>query len=305
MMSFNKFELLLLVFTLWLVPSWAFAWGPVIHLEAAEAVLSGAVAIAPALLHLLSKHAMDFMYGALAADFVIGKKHAAHHDHCHNWDVARELMKDARLHGAHREAFMYGYIHHLGADVVAHNHIVPEMIIFHFAAKGVGHIYWEARSDQRILSVKPHLKAIWEDLSICRFPGHDRFLESRVVPTLFSNKISSGIYRGNLSLQQQGMWRQMFQRINERSRLAFGIETLLRWTTLATQSGARAIDNPWSKRLDSLDPIGRDALSWAERTRKKLRAELRKGGEPEALDRMFARAMAKSKTIDINHFEED
>ena len=288
-----------------LIPDQALAWGPVVHLEAAEAVLSGAVAVAPALFGLLSRHAKDFMYGTLAADFVIGKKHARHHDHCHNWDVARGLMKDARLHGAHREAFMYGYLHHLGADVVAHNHIVPEMVVFHFAAKGVGHIYWEARSDQRILSVKPHLKTVWEDLSTCRFPGHDRFLESRVVPTLFSNKISSGIYRGNLFLQQQGMWRQMFKRIDERSKLAFGIETLLRWTALAAQSGARAIDNPWSKRLDHLDPIGREALSWAERARKRLRTELREKGETDVLDKMFAKAMSKSKTIDINHFEED
>ena len=301
----GRFELLLLVITLLLIPNWAMAWGPVVHLEAAEAVLSGAIAISPALLRLLTTHAKDFMYGTLAADFVIGKKHAKHHDHCHNWDVARALLRDAREHGAHREAFMYGYINHLGADVVAHNHIVPEMLIFHFAAKGVGHIYWEARSDQRILSVKPHLKTVWEELSLCRFPGHDRFLENRVVPTLFSNKISSGIYRGNLFLQQKGMWRQMFQRIDERSKLAFGIKTLLRWTALAAQSGARAIENPWSKRLDHLDPIGREALAWAERKRKRLRAELKSKGETTALDVMFSQAMAKSSTIDICHFEDD
>ena len=296
---------LLIAVLLLLVPSIAMAWGPVVHLDVGLSLLDGAVAVAPALYILLKKHAKDFLYGTLAADFIIGKKHAEHHDHCHNWDVARELLREARHHGSHREAFMYGYINHLGADVVAHNHIVPEMMVYHFDAKGVGHIYWEARADQRILSVKPEIHDVWNALSKYRFPGHDHFLAERVVPTLLSNKISATVYRSNLSLQQKGMWRHLFKRIDDSSKLYFNINTLLLWTKLAAQSGARAADNPWSKRLDKLDPIGREALTWAGTEREKLRKALRKWGSCPDLDALFSRTVARSKVIDIHHFEDD
>jgi hypothetical protein len=288
-----------------LVPQIALAWGPVVHLDGALTLLDGAIAISPALYLLIKKHAKDFLYGTLAADFVIGKKHAAYHDHCHNWDVARDLLREARRHGAHREAFIYGYLHHLGADVVAHNHIVPEMMVYHFDAMGVGHIYWEARADQRILAVKPEIREVWAALSRYRFPGHDNFLESRVVPTLLSNKISSRFYRSNLTLQQKGMWRNIFKKIDENSKLYFNIDTLLLWTNLAAQSGARAADNPWSRRLDRLDPVGREALTWAEKQRQKLRKMLREKGSGPELDKLFSDTVSHSKTIDINHFEED
>lgn len=286
-------------------PRDVFAWGPVVHLDCAMQVVTGAIAVAPTVYQLISRHSYDFIYGALLADFIVGKKHAAERDHCHNWSVARDLLRDARREGAHREAFMLGYINHLGADVVAHNHVVPEMLITHFNAKGVGHLYWEARADQRTLSVKESLADVWNTLSKLRFPGHNRFLQIQVRPTIFPNRMSGGLYRTNLDLQRKGVWRRAFQRIDEKSKLYYSSSDLLLWRRLASQSGARAMDNPWSRRLDHLDPIGRKALATAEAARKSLRRELRRHGETHRLAAMLRRARIEAKTIDIHHFEED
>ncbi len=286
-------------------PTDVYAWGPVVHLDCAMQVITGAIAVAPAVYRLISRHSYDFLYGALLADFIVGKKHAAERDHCHNWSVARELLRDARREGAHREAFMLGYINHLGADVVAHNHVVPEMLVSHFNAKGVGHLYWEARADQRTLSADETLIDVWNTLSKLRFPGHNRFLQTQVRPTIFPNKMSNGLYRTNLDLQRKGVWRRAFKRIDETSKLLYSSRQLLLWRRLASQSGARAIDNPWSRRLDHLDPIGREALAKAEAARKSLRRELRRHGQGPKLTSMLNKAGAAANTIDIHHFEED
>lgn len=302
---YRSLPLLLLVGCILLIPQDAFAWGPVVHLHSAVQLLAGKTNLAPALLELIRSHHLDFLYGTLAADFIIGKKHAKYIDHCHNWDVARSLLGDARAQGASSEAFMLGYINHLGADVVAHNHTVPQMMVVHFEVKSVGHIYWEARADWRILSLHPELEEVWTTLSALSFPGHDKFLWDNLAPTLFSHKISAGIYRRNLVLQRHRIWRNLLRRIDETSKLRFDQKQLMLWIHLATQSGARAVDNPWSKRLDHLDPIGIEALSWAFDSRKKLRRELRRHGRNASLDEAFRVLLAKSKTVDIYHFEED
>ncbi len=287
------------------IPSEAFAWGPAVHLYSASQLLSGSLSVSPSLLDLLRNHANDFLYGALAADFIIGKKHAKLVNHCHNWDIGRSLLREARIHGSHREAFMLGYINHLGADVIAHNYTVPQMTVLHFAAKGIGHVYWEARADWRILRLHPELRNIWRELAALKFPGHDRFLWNNVVPTLFSNKLSAHIYKSNLVLQRNRVWLDLLRHIDETSKLKFDQAQLLLWINLAIQSGARASDNPWSRRLDRLDPIGTEALAKAEQHRQKLRGELKRPGRFAPIADLLEAATLQSTTVDLNHFEED
>ena len=276
------------------------------HLHCATQLLAGAAAaLSPALLEMLRRHARDFLYGTLAADFVVGKKHAKQKDHCHSWDVARALLKAAKKEGPAREAFVSGYINHLGADVVAHNHTVPLMLVMHYGAVRAGHIYWEARADRRILSLNPELAAVWSGLAKESFAEHDRFLWAHVVPTLFSHPVSTGIYKGNLGLQRNGIWKNLLRRIDEKSKLHFDQKQLMLWIHLASQCGARAVDTPWSKRLVHLDPVGAQSLRWAGEQRKRLRTELRRSGDSPALAEMAADALAHAKTIDIHHFEED
>jgi hypothetical protein len=166
-------------------------------------------------------------------------------------------------------------------------------------------MYWEARADQRMLSLYPEIEKTWNSLSAMSFPGHDRFLRDNLAPTLFSHKISAGIYRGNLVMQRNRLWRKLLIRIDTNSKLKFDQDQLMLWIHLTAQSGARATDNPWSKRLDHLDPIGLESLIWAEESRKKLRYELRRHGHTAPLAEAVHAALAKSKMVDIHHFEED
>lgn len=289
--------------TLLLVPAIAGAWGPAAHLDFASLVLEGAVAVAPAVLRLLARHRDDFLYGALFADAVVAKNMARAEEHSHSWEVARALLSDARGEGDAREAFALGYVAHLGADVIAHNHVVPQLLIAHYRSRGAGHVYWEARADGRLLERRPELRALWEDLAKRRFTSHDRFLRERLSPTLLPNRVSAGIYRRTLGVLRHGAWRSAIERIDVRSKLLLDQETLLKWRALTIEATRKALNNPWSGRLDALDPTGRKALRLAAIARRRLRARARRGGA--GLDEMLERALTRVRVVEIGLFEPD
>jgi hypothetical protein len=288
--------------TLLLIPAAAAAWGPAAHLDFASLVLEGAVAVAPAILRLLARYRDDFLYGALFADAVVAKNMARAGEHSHSWAVARSLLSDAHGDGDAREAFALGYVAHLGADVVAHNYVVPQLLIAHYGARGAGHVYWEARADRRLLELRPELEPLWAELAQRRFASHDRFLRDRLVPTLLPNRVSAGLYRRTLGVLRHGAWRTAIDRIDERSKLFLDQETLLRWRALALEASRKALNNPWSARLDRLDPTGRKALRLAAIARLRLRARARRGGDVE---QMLERALLRVRFVDISLFEPD
>ncbi len=284
----------------------ALAWGPVAHLDIGLRLVEGAVALLPAVRVLLDRHPDDFLYGCLAADTIVGKDRARQHEHCHDWNVARALLRVARDRGAAAESFMLGYFSHLGADVVAHNHIVPLMLITHYRAKGVGHLYWEARADGKLLDEFPELRGIWKDFGRIRLPHHDRLLAEHLVPTLFTNRVSSGVFHQSLAVQRYRPWLSVIERIERRSRLVFTREQLLHWRTLALEGARRAVNQPESPRLERLDPTGREALECARARRKALRRLLQSDRLlPSALDATLAEALGEIRTVDIGHFEDD
>lgn len=294
---------------LFLIPDIAAAWGPVAHLSFAIQILSGAIGLSPSILSLITARRGDFIHGNLAADGIVGKNRARDHDHCHNWDVARRLLELAVQEGEARHAMMLGYMAHLGADVVAHNHIVPRMLIKYFARKGVGHLYWEARADERFLSLDPNLRIEWKKLSASRFPDHDRFLARQLVPTVFSNKVSASLWKGGLLMQRNWPWRVMLRRIDSKSPLSLEQDELELWARLSVEAGRKAMVNPFSQRLNSLDPTGKAALEFARAKRKHLRRKLQSSRindhEVEELNNDHAQAFTDVKTVDIAMFEED
>jgi len=288
-----------------LFPRDALAWGPVAHLDFALQILAGAAVVAPIARRLIETGAADFLYGSLAADSIVGKNLARHHDHCHNWDVARELYQAARREGKPRETFALGYVGHLGADVVAHNHIVPRMLIVHFRAKGVGHIYWEMRSDEKLVALNPALAPALKNLTTRkRFREHDAFLAKHLKAPLLSHTLSKEIFRRSANLQGRAPWRRAFGRIERRSKLLFTAEEMARWRDLAVRAAVLAINDPMGQVLDGLDPRGRELLATALRHRRALRKELRRNGKDGSLDAMLRDSLAEIPAPDPEIFGE-
>ncbi len=261
-----------------LMPRDAFAWGPVAHIDFSMQILAGAVALSPAIKRLLGRRTADFLYGSLAADAVIGKNFAkSAHTHCHSWSVAKKLFKQAK-NGEPAQAFILGYFCHLATDILAHNHFVPDRLVALYQAKGVGHLYWEARFDQKLLEINPGVGETWKYLSARKFEDHDRFLAEQLEPTLFSHEISTHLFKRSLEVQRHRPWQNALRQIDARSKLPISVNEIQRWRTVSLAMAGIALNEPMNTELDKQDPVGRVALENAVSHRRLLRR--RSYGDP-------------------------
>lgn len=211
-----KLDALLVGVAVLLLPATCFAWGPAAHMDFGLRVLEGALLLPPLLRRLLASHPLDFLYGNLAADMVVGKNMAPRQHHCHSWDVALRLLDQA--HSDHQRALGWGFLSHLAADVVAHNYFVPVKTVESFATRTTGHAYWELRFDQLAhggAGVWPALREVGRQ----RFGHHDRFLQanlrgsSRLMPFSTSRRLFSGWMR----VSRLERWRRTSAAVARRS----------------------------------------------------------------------------------------
>lgn len=284
--SKNKFKItkwILYALGIILFPSDALAWGPVAHIDFSLQILAGSAIVAPAVLEFIRCFSHDFIYGCLAADSIVGKNLASDKDHCHSWTVARDLLAQAEKEGQQRHAFMLGYLSHLAEDVIAHNHFVPHRVVTYYQAKGLGHLYWEARFDKRLLRENPALQDTWNDISERRFPEHDSFLAKRIKPTVFSNFMSTKIYRGSLKVQRHKPWQETLEHIDTQSKIPLGGREISRWRAVSTSLAAQVLNDSSCASLEHLDPTGRLSLKSALAHRRLLRRRYRRRhSEPAA-----------------------
>lgn len=140
--------LLLAVALLLLVPGSAFAWGPGVHLAAADWLFGNLALLPLAAARCIGAHKDAFLYGSLSADIFIGKGCAVKPGHSHTWETGLNLLDRAvepRL-----QAYAYGYLAHLAADIVAHNNYVPSLMSTTPGSGKLSHVYIEAQADRLV-----------------------------------------------------------------------------------------------------------------------------------------------------------
>ena len=126
----------------------ASAWGAGMHIVQGSFILENLKMIRPEIAAILAAAPLDYMYGCISADIFIGKGYKRRDDHCHNWNVGFKVLEGASTEPT--KAYAYGYLSHLAADVVAHNHMIPNLLYATLAGKKLGHVYWEFRADRFI-----------------------------------------------------------------------------------------------------------------------------------------------------------
>jgi len=128
-----------------LLPSDAWAWGPVTHVAIGRSVLDAASLLPAAVAAILYRYRGSYLYGCIAADIVFAKRLSKVKQFCHHWSTAYGLLEVA---GSDRDrAFAYGYLSHLAADTVAHGKFVPRQVLMSGTSVSFGHLFWELRAD--------------------------------------------------------------------------------------------------------------------------------------------------------------
>ena len=269
-----------------LMPTPALAWGPVTHVALGMRVLATVITDVHPLCAALEAFPEMFLYGSLAPDIVQGRRFQSRlRRHSHNWAVGLGLL-DAAESDLER-AFAYGYLAHLGADVVAHNFFLPARLIGRFDARLSGHIYYEARFDSIHTASYRELLISLLDMD-CR--EVDAMLARAVDSPLISFRNHRRIFEGGL------------KRVRHMHRLI----TMLGGPTeddhdeaeLFSDASCKAIcgvldhrDGAW---VCGFDPMGQQALRTASQARGNLRR----------LHRMGARARGNARQVSQSMVEE-
>ena len=84
---------------------------------------------------LLDEHKDAYVYGNLAADIINMKGYGGHKNHCHRWTIIEAMRAGAESPA--EQAFVLGYLSHLAADTIAHNHFVPYHLTRYARTKGL------------------------------------------------------------------------------------------------------------------------------------------------------------------------
>ena len=254
---------LLVVF---LIPNLAYAWGPGTHLEIALYAIAHAPVVLPVIRKLLAKHPEEFIYGSVSPDIIQGKKYAGYIHHCHNWNVAKVILEEAK--SEKERAAAYGYLTHLAADCVAHNYFVPYKMIHSFPNLTLGHIYWEMRFDLRVPD------EAWRHLpGVIRhsYNDFDHLLERVLKRTLFSFKTNKNIFNSILILQKMKRMRKMLKRYERASRWALTEDAASHFKKLVFKTVLDFLEHGEKAECFLADPSGMRKLAYAKSMRRRMR----------------------------------
>ncbi len=264
----------LTTFAFWLLfPDTAYAWGPVTHLQLGIEALQHLSLLGHSLRMLLESFPYDYLYGCIGADIIFAKGLARIHDHSHNWLVGFSVLEEAGSPA--QESFAYGYLSHLAADTVAHNHFIPECIIRTYPSKTLRHAYWEVRFDTL---AKRELWVLARE--ILRLPQHeedDHLLEKVVKRTLFSFKTDKKIFSSLLILNRMEQWQRMLENMSEKSIWSLSERDAAKYRGLSFKNTIDFLLNLERASCLKMDPTGKDALISAKWMRRNLRILDRRG----------------------------
>ncbi|MFQ5427670.1 MAG: zinc dependent phospholipase C family protein [Thermodesulfobacteriota bacterium] len=254
------------IFFIILTPVSAWAWGPATHLEITHTILSSPGLVTGPVRELIMRFPHDFLYGSVSADIVMGKNLMQELTHCHNWRVGLGVFKKARK--GSEKAFACGYLSHLAADTVAHNHFIPEMMIRSFPTRSLRHLYWELRFDALVAD---EVWGLHKTLSRGSKKDNHRLLDSVFVGTPLSFTTNKTIFTGFLLLNRIRRWQEVLRLVDRSSRWRLPEEAREKFMEASLTAAVDVLSDQDDAPCLSEDPTGRRALKRARMTRKRLK----------------------------------
>lgn len=243
------------------------AWGPGHHIEFSERVWRRRRETLPREVGvLLSEQKAAFYYGSLAADIINFKAYGGDYNHCHRWtiiDEMRELASSSR-----QEAFILGYLAHLAADTIAHNHFVPYHLARYARTKGLGHLYWEMSADRFVKD------ATWDLVAWLRADSELEELDdlvNRTVPKkALSMRTNKLIFNHVLLVSQRERWRQGMARLHPIRNVTLSRGFLGTFQRAAVDRIRLALHPRGFREIQRVDPNGKQAQKDALALRRRI-----------------------------------
>lgn len=232
------------------IPADALAWGPGAHLAIGQAALDNLGIMPPLVAELLLRHTSSFLYGCLSADIFIGKGTRFKPDHSHNWTTGFKLLNTAE--DPHTQAYAYGYLTHLAADVISHNYYVPNMLWNMPYGGNATHVYVEMQADMKT-GWDPQL-ALW----LFRQPNRqsEGVLLSATAQRRWTFLLKKRLMMGGLTLCSRKTWDNSLDLAERMLPWPHNTGYLDDMLDLATRSALHFLQDPTASPALSFDPIG-------------------------------------------------
>jgi hypothetical protein len=276
----------LVLFALLLLANGALSWGPGNHLEFALRVMRARRKLPGAAARLLRDERPAYLYGNIAADIINFKGYGGHYNHCHRWTIVSEMR--ARARSTAEQAFVLGYLSHLAADTIAHNHYVPYHLARYARSKGLGHLYWEMRADG--LVPEGHWRIVTGLKQDRALDALDRLVNDAVPRKALSMRTNKLLFNHVLLISERDRWRRGVARLHGLSSAPLDPEFLELFRTAAVGRIRLALEPDGLETLLHIDTNGKAAQHGAWTARK------------QALKRIWSARRERESAANAAHF---
>ncbi len=258
---------MLAIVLLLLISATVLAWGPGNHLVFAVRVYRARrKLVSAATARLLREERTAYYYGNIAADIINFKGWGGHYNHCHRWTIVEEMRAHASTPA--EEAFVMGYLSHLAADTIAHNHFVPYHLARYARSKGLGHLYWEMRADRFVPeSYWQLVKTLKNDRALDHL---DELVNLSVPKKALSMRTNKLLFNHVLLLSERDRWRRGVERLHGFARTPLDKEFLELFRKAAVGRIRFALQEDALDPLLHLDTNGKQAQRAAWKARKRV-----------------------------------
>lgn len=242
-------------------------WGPGNHLEFASRVLRRRRETLPAdVARLLGSERAAFCYGNIAADIINFKAYGGHYNHCHRWTIVKEMQARATTDAQH--AFALGYLAHLAADTIAHNHFVPYHLARYQRGHQLGHLYWEMSADR--LVPEERWSVVTELKSDASLTGLDELVNASVPVRALSIGTNKLIFDHVLLVSEGLAYRRAMERLHPLSHVRLERPFLGLFQEAAVERIRLALHPSGLRKLLHIDTNGKQAQRAALESRRGL-----------------------------------
>jgi len=166
------------------------------HLHLGNYLLAHIQLLAEPAASILRFYPLSFLYGCLSADILVGKGKRLTPNHCHSWEAGFKLIHSVR--DPYLQAYGFGYLSHLAADVVAHNYYVPNILQLGAGKGRISHVYVEMQADRKIDYSKAQLKQVVQS----PLREADQWLLSILKKSKFTFSFKKKIFQGSMAVSR-------------------------------------------------------------------------------------------------------
>jgi len=243
------------------------AWGPGNHLEFAERVYRRRRELLPGQVSkLIGEHRKPYLYGNIAADIINFKGYGGHYNHCHRWTVVGEMRERAQTPA--EEAFCLGYLSHLAADTIAHNHFVPYHLARYARMRGLGHLYWEMMADRHV--PEERWRVVTELKSDSELTQLDELVNRAVPKKALSMRTNKLLFNHVLLVSERDAWRRRIDHLHTMSTAPLERGFLEIFRRAAVDRVLLALRKGGVDKLAHIDTNGKEAQRRAMKERRRV-----------------------------------